>query len=118
MSGPYDPALRALARDVARERGVQLEEGVYVGLLGPSYETPAEVRMLERLGADAVGMSTVAEVIAARALGLRCMGISTVTNLASGIGHTALSHAEVMDVARAVQRDMTELFTGIVERLD
>ena len=118
MSGPYDPALRALARDVARERGVHLEEGVYVGLLGPSYETPAEVRMLERLGADAVGMSTVAEVIAARALGLRCMGISTVTNLASGIGHTALSHAEVMDVARAVQRDMTELFTGIVERLD
>jgi purine-nucleoside phosphorylase len=118
MSAPYDPALRALARDVARDRGIQLEEGVYVGLLGPSYETPAEVRMLERLGADAVGMSTVAEVIAARALGLRCMGISTVTNLASGIGHTALSHAEVMATARAVQRDMTSLFTGIVERLD
>ena len=87
MSDPYDPALRALARDVARDRGVQLEEGVYAGLLGPNYETPAEVRMLERLGADAVGMSTVAEVLAARALGLRCMGISTVTNLASGIGH-------------------------------
>jgi purine-nucleoside phosphorylase len=118
MSAPYDPALRALARDVAEKRGVQLEEGVYAGLLGPSYETPAEVRMLERLGADAVGMSTVAEVIAARALGMRCMGISTVTNLASGIGHGTLSHAEVMETARAVQRDMVKLFTGIIERLD
>jgi len=118
MSSPYDPALRVLARAVAEKNGIQLEEGVYAGLLGPSYETPAEVRMLERLGADAVGMSTVAEVIAARALGLRCMGISTVTNLASGIGHSTLSHAEVMETARAVQRDMVTLFRGIVERLD
>jgi len=118
MSSPWDPALRRLARDVAEKSGIQLEEGVYAGLLGPSYETPAEVRMLERLGADAVGMSTVAEVIAARALGLRCMGISTVTNLASGIGNSALSHAEVMETARAVQRDMVTLFRGIVERLD
>jgi purine-nucleoside phosphorylase len=118
MSAPWDPALRVIAREVARERGIQLEEGVYAGLLGPSYETPAEVRMLERLGADAVGMSTVAEVIAARALGLRCMGISTVTNLASGIGHIALSHAEVMATARAVQRDMTKLFSGIIAALD
>lgn len=117
MSDPYDSALRALARDAARDRGVQLEEGVYAGLLGPNYETPAEIRMLERLGADAVGMSTVAEVLAARALGLRCMGISTITNLASGIGHEALSHAEVMVTARAVQRDMISLFTGIIERL-
>ena len=118
MSGPYDPALRAIAREVARARGVQLEEGVYAGLLGPSYETPAEVRMLERLGADVVGMSTVAEVLAARTLGLRCMGISTVTNLASGIGHGALSPAEVMETANAVRNDMVSLFTGIVERLD
>ena len=117
MSDPWDPALRTLARDVARDRGVHLEEGVYAGLLGPNYETPAEVRMLEKLGADAVGMSTVAEVLAARALGMRCMGISTVTNLASGIGHEALSHAEVMVTARAVQRDMIALFTGIIERL-
>ncbi len=117
MSDPYDPGLRTLAHDVARERGVALEEGVYAGLLGPNYETPAEVRMLERMGADAVGMSTVAEVIAARALGMRCMGVSTVTNLASGIGHGTLSHAEVMETARAVQRDMVSLFTGIVERL-
>lgn len=118
MSSPYDPALRTLARDVAEKNGIQLEEGVYAGLLGPNYETPAEVRMLERLGADAVGMSTVAEVIAARALGLRCMGISTVTNLASGIGHAALSHAEVMETAQGVQRDMITLFTGIVQQLD
>ena len=117
MSSPYDPGLRGIARDVAAKSGIQLEEGVYAGLLGPSYETPAEVRMLERLGADAVGMSTVAEVIAARALGLRCMGISTVTNLASGIGHATLSHAEVMETARAVQRDMVTLFTGIIEQL-
>jgi purine-nucleoside phosphorylase len=117
MSSPYDTALRGLARDAAQRGGIQLEEGVYAGLLGPSYETPAEIRMLERLGADAVGMSTVAEVLAARALGLRCLGISTITNLASGIGHRALSHAEVMETARAVQRDMVSLFTGIVERL-
>ncbi len=117
MSSPYDPGLRALARTVAEQGGIPLEEGVYAGLLGPSYETPAEVRMLERLGADAVGMSTVAEVIAARARGMRCLGISTVTNLASGIGHTALSHAEVMETARTVQRDMVKLFTGIIERL-
>jgi len=118
MSDPWDPGLRTVARDVARERGVPLEEGVYAGLLGPSYETPAEVRMLERLGADAVGMSTVAEVIAARALGMRCLGVSTITNLASGIGHSALSHEEVMTTARAVRSDVTALFTGIVERLD
>ena len=118
MSEPYDRGLRALAHRVARDRGIPLEEGVYAGLLGPSYETPAEVRMLERLGADAVGMSTVAEVIVARALGLRCMGISTVTNLASGIGHTPLSHAEVMETAGNVQHQVTSLFTGIVERLD
>jgi purine-nucleoside phosphorylase len=118
MSAPYDPALRAIAHDVARERHVELAEGVYCGLLGPSYETPAEVRMLERLGADAVGMSTVAEVIAARALGMRCLGISTVTNLASGIGHSPLAHAEVMAAARAVRDDLSRLLAGILERLE
>lgn len=117
MSGPYDEGLRVIARQVARDRGVALEEGVYCGLLGPNYETPAEVRMLERLGADAVGMSTVAEVIAARALGMRCLGISTVTNLASGIGNTMLSHAEVMEVANGVRKEMFSLMSGIVEHL-
>src|SRR5438094_6252964 len=74
MSDPYDAELRASARTVARAEGIVLEEGVYAALLGPSFETPAEIRMLERLGADAVGMSTVPEVIAARARGLRCLG--------------------------------------------
>ena len=117
MSDPYDRELRQVAREAARERRVALAEGVYVGLLGPSYETPAEVRMLERLGADAVGMSTVMEVIAARARGMRCLGISTVTNLACGIGAEPLSHAEVMEVANAVRGELAALVEGIVERL-
>lgn len=117
MSDPYDRELRELARTVARERGTALSEGVYAGLAGPSYETPAEVRMLERLGADAVGMSTVLEVIAARARGMRCVGISTITNLASGISPHPLSHAEVMAAADAVKEPLGHLVQGIVERL-
>jgi purine-nucleoside phosphorylase len=117
MSDPYDRELRQIAREAARERRVALAEGVYVGLLGPSYETPAEVRMLERLGADAVGMSTVMEVIAARARGMRCLGISTVTNLACGIGAQPLSHADVMEVANAVRGELAALVEGIVARL-
>lgn len=118
MSGPYDRELRALARDVARKRGIGLEEGVYAGLLGPSYETPSEVRMLERLGADAVGMSTVPEVIVARALGIRCLGISTITNAAAGISAAKLSHKEVMEAAEAVKDDLASLLEGIIEALD
>jgi purine-nucleoside phosphorylase len=114
MSDPYDRGLRAVARRVARERHVALEEGVYAGLLGPSYETPSEVRMLERLGADAVGMSTVVEVIAARARGMRCLGISTVTNLAAGISPTRLSHDEVMETAARVRGALTALVEGVV----
>jgi len=116
MSNPYDPALRQIARDVARERGIALEEGVYAALPGPSYETPAEVRMLERLGADAVGMSTVVEVIAARARGMRCVGISTVTNPAAGVTGATLSHAEVMEVAKRVGDELGLLIEGIAER--
>lgn len=115
MSDPYDAGLRALARAVARERRVVLEEGVYAGLLGPSYETPAEVRMLERIGADAVGMSTVIEVIAARARGMRCLGISTITNPAAGTTAATLSHAEVMDVAARVAEDLVTLVEGTVQ---
>ena len=117
MSDPYDSALRAIARDVARERKVALAEGVYAALLGPTYETPSEVRMLERLGADAVGMSTVIEVIAARARGMRCLAISTITNLAAGISPTELSHAEVMATAERVKGELGSLIEGIVERL-
>ena len=118
MSDPYDRGLRALAQDVARQVGVRLEEGVYAGLLGPTYETPAEVRMLDTLGADAVGMSTVLEVIAARARGLRCLGISTITNVASGLSMQTLDHADVMAVAERVKTDLGRLVEGIVGRLD
>ena len=117
MSEPYDAALRAVARDVARERSIRLDEGVYAGVLGPSYETPAEIRMLERLGADAVGMSTVTEVVAARARGLRCVGVSTITNAAAGITAARLSHAEVIAAAERVKGALGSLVEGIVARL-
>ncbi|HEY6109328.1 MAG TPA: purine-nucleoside phosphorylase [Gemmatimonadales bacterium] len=117
MSEPYDAGLRALARQVAREAGIALEEGVYVGLLGPSYETPAEIRMLQRLGIDAVGMSTVPEVIVARARGMRCLGFSTITNLAAGISPTKLSHAEVLDVGRQMGQSLAAIVRGVVRLL-
>ncbi len=116
MSVAYDADLRALARNVAGERGVTLAEGVYAGLLGPNYETPAEIRMLETLGADAVGMSTVIEVIAARARGMRCLGISTITNLAAGVSSHVLSHAEVMETAHRVQQQLGELVEEVLAR--
>ncbi len=117
MSDPYDPALRALARSVADARGIALEEGVYAGLLGPSYETRAEVRMLAQLGADAVGMSTVPEVLAARAFGMRVLGISCVTNLAAGLGGAAITHAEVLETTAAAAERFEALVTGIVAAL-
>ena len=114
MSEPYEGALRAVAREVARERRIALEEGVYAQLLGPSYETPAEVRMAERLGADAVGMSTAVEVIAARARGMRCLAFSTITNPAAGTTSERLDHAEVMEVAARVAGDLESLVEGVV----
>lgn len=117
MSDPYDPALRALLRESAATVGVALHEGVYCGLLGPTYETPAEVRMLERLGVDAVGMSTVPEVIVARALGMRAVAVSCITNKAAGLTAERLSHAEVMEAGRAVAADFEALITEFVRRL-
>ena len=117
MSDPYDRKLRALAREVATTKRIALDEGVYIQLLGPSYETPAEIRMAERLGADAVGMSTAIEVIAARARGLRCLGFSVVTNLASGISPHKLGHAEVMETANRVRHELAGLVEGVIERL-
>jgi purine-nucleoside phosphorylase len=117
MSDPYDASLRNVAREAARERRIAMDEGVYVQLLGPSYETPAEIRMLDRLGADAVGMSTVVEVIAARARGLRCLGFSVITNLAAGISPTKLHHAEVMETANRVRNELAALVEGVIERL-
>jgi len=112
MSDPYDATLSRQLRNVAAELRVPLVEGVYGGLLGPTYETPAEVRMLGILGADAVGMSTVPEVIVARTLGMRVAGISCITNLASGISPHPLSHAEVLETTNVV----AERFETLVER--
>ena len=112
MSAPYDATLSRQLRDVAAELRVPLVDGVYGGLLGPTYETPAEVRMLGILGADAVGMSTVPEVIVARTLGVRIAGISCITNLASGISPHPLSHAEVIETTTVV----AERFEMLVER--
>jgi purine-nucleoside phosphorylase len=117
MSDPYDTELRSLASEVARAERITLEEGVYAGLLGPSYETPAEIRMLERLGADAVGMSTVPEVIAARARGMRCLGVSTITNTAAGLSEAKLSHEEVLEAGRLVAGRLGDLIRGVVARL-
>ncbi len=117
MSDPYDRELRGLARKVAAAERIPLEEGTYAGVLGPSYETKAEIEMLKRFGADAVGMSTVPEVIVARARGLRCLGISTVTNLAAGLGAPTLNHQEVLDTANRVKGDLARLVRGIVREL-
>ncbi|HKG91656.1 MAG TPA: purine-nucleoside phosphorylase [Gemmatimonadaceae bacterium] len=117
MSEPYDRGLRASLRALAAERGIPLLEGVYLALLGPTYETPSEVRMLSRLGADAVGMSTVPETIVARALGMRVAGVSCITNLACGLSPTRLSHAEVIEVGASVASKFESLVTGFVETL-
>jgi inosine/guanosine/xanthosine phosphorylase family protein len=113
MRDAYDPELRELMRAAAERIGVRLHDGVYAGLLGPSYETPAEVRMLRTFGADVVGMSTVPEVIAARALGLRVVGLSLVTNAAAGVG---LSHEEVLEAGRQAAERMKLLATAFIER--
>jgi purine-nucleoside phosphorylase len=114
MSAAYDPELRARARRVAQALGTPLREGVYAGLSGPSYETPAEVRMLARLGADAVGMSTVFEVIAARHMGARVLGISCITNKAAGISPVPLSHAEVTETAAMVRERFEALVRALI----
>jgi len=101
LTQTYDPALRVLLRRAARVSKLRLREGVYAAVCGPSYETPAEVRAFARLGADAVGMSTVPEAIVACQCGVRVAALSCITNLAAGRGKTALSHAEVLEVAAA-----------------
>lgn len=114
MSEVYSLRLRQLARQVAEQRDIPLAEGVYLGLLGPSYETPAEIRLARLLGADAVGMSTVMEAIAANHLGMEVLGLSCVTNMAAGILPQRLSEAEVIETAGRVRREFGALVTGIV----
>jgi purine-nucleoside phosphorylase len=117
MSQAYDPSLLAHARATAQAEGIALEEGVYAGLVGPSYETPAEVRMLRTLGADAVGMSTVLEVIALRHAEVRVGAVSVVTNLAAGLSDRPLDHAEVQAAGEAARDRLERLLSGWVERL-
>jgi len=117
MTEAYHVAGRAALHEAAREAGMTLREGVYAGLLGPSYETPAEIRMLQRLGADAVGMSTVAEVIAAVHAGLNVAGLSVITNRAAGLGHAKLSHEEVKEIGHKVEGLLSKLLRGAIARL-
>ncbi|GAA4870779.1 purine-nucleoside phosphorylase [Paenibacillus vulneris] len=118
MSEAYNRQLRQIAKEVAAEQGVKLQEGVYIGLLGPSYETPAEIRMMRTLGADAVGMSTVAEVIVARHAGIEVLGFSCISNMAAGILDQPLSHEEVMETTERVKPKFLQLILGIVGKLD
>lgn len=110
----YDRSWTDRAEEVALEEGVDVQRGVYAWTLGPSYETPAEIRALERLGADAVGMSTVPEVVQARQIGMRVIGVSTITNWAAGLGPDELDHEEVLDVGRQVRGQLKTLVRGIV----
>lgn len=117
MSAAYSPRLRSLAKEEAASAGIALKEGVYLATLGPSYESPAEIRAFRALGADLVGMSTVPEVIAARHAGMEVLGISCATNLAAGVNPEAtLSHAEVIETTKRVGDSMRRLIIGIIER--
>ena len=117
MSEAYDSAMRCTALDIAAQRGIALREGVYVGLTGPSYETPAEIRMCRALGGDAVGMSTVPEVIVANHMGIRVLGISCITNMAAGILPQKLTHQEVIDTTESVKERFISLLSGIIPAL-
>lgn len=117
MSEAYSKHYRQLARAAARESGLDLPEGVYAGLTGPSYETPAEIRYLRAIGADLVGMSTVLEAIAANHMGMKVLGISCVTNFAAGVVDQKLDHKEVLDVGAAAQGKITGLLRRVLPRL-
>jgi purine-nucleoside phosphorylase len=117
MSEAYSGRLRTVAHEAGHEEGYRLDEGVYLSVLGPSFETPAEIRAFRTLGADLIGMSTVQETIAARQTGIEVLGISCVTNLASGLGAEPLSHEEVMETGRAVEKQLAGLLTRLVQTM-
>lgn len=117
MSGAYSPALRDLALREAGRQGLVLHQGVYLAVLGPSFETPAEIRAFRTLGADMVGMSTVHEVIVARHMGLNILGISLVTNPAAGVSAEIIDHNEVMAIGRRVEASFTALLTALIPQL-
>jgi purine-nucleoside phosphorylase len=117
MTEVYSTRLRGLADAVAREQKLRLGHGVYVAVHGPSYETPAEIRFLRTIGADAVGMSTVPEAIVARHMGVEVLGISCISNAAAGVLPQPLNHDEVMAVARQVRGAFAALLEGIIARV-
>lgn len=117
MSAAYTPSLQKLVRDVASDLSIELKEGVYVWESGPNYETPAEIRMLEKVGGDAVGMSTVPEVLVARHADLNVIGISCISNMAAGILDEPLSHEDVIETTEKAKEDFLKLVKGIVNRL-
>jgi purine-nucleoside phosphorylase len=117
MTHAYAKTYREIARTEASKQGMTLHEGVYAGLLGPSYETPAEIEYLRRIGADLVGMSTVAEVIAARHMGIKVLAISCVTNMAAGILDQPLSHAEVMETGERVKTTFEGLLRAVLPQI-
>lgn len=117
MTEAYSPALRELAREGAASLGIPIFEGVYAAVLGPSYETPAEIRFLKAIGADLVGMSTVPETIAANHMGIEVLGISCVTNAAAGLSDEKLNHEEVLEIAHRVSGTFLKLLTAVLPRL-
>ena len=117
MTEAYSARLREVALATGRDLGIQLSEGVYAAMLGPSYETPAEIRFLRTIGADLVGMSTVAETIAANHLGMEVLGISCVTNIAAGLRHEKLNHADVLEVGKRSSGDFIRLLSALLPKL-
>jgi purine-nucleoside phosphorylase len=117
MTEVYPAALRETAKDTASKLGIVLQEGIYAGVLGPSYETPAEIRYLKTIGADLVGMSTVAEAIAATHMGMQVLGISCVTNTAAGLSSEKLNHQEVLETGQRSSRTFSKLLTALLPRL-
>ncbi|GAC1431135.1 MAG: purine-nucleoside phosphorylase [Thermoanaerobaculia bacterium] len=117
MSEAYPESLRNMAKDVGRELGIMLQEGVYLALSGPTFETPAEIRAFRTLGADAVGMSTVPEVIAMSHMNIPCLGFSCITNMAAGILKGKLGHEEVMETGKRVEKQFTQLILGVLAKM-
>ena len=117
MTEVYSTRLRRIAGEAAAAKGLAVTHGVYAALLGPSYETPAEIRYLRTIGADAVGMSTVPEALAARHMGLEVLGLSCITNMAAGVLPEPLNHDDVLETTRRVRGTFTTLLEGIIERL-
>lgn len=117
MTNAYDPGLRAMTLECAQELGLELQQGVYCWMNGPCYETPAEIRMIRLLGADAVGMSTVPETIVARHSGINVLGISCITNMAAGVLDQPINHEEVIETGKRVRNDFANLLKAIVSKL-